>query len=273
LEKSKAKILPFKRNNWQILSGSDIKIIGVVLMIMDHLHQIFIAQGVPYWFSWFGRPVASMFIFLCAEGFYYTRNKKKYLLRLLAGFLFMSAMNRVLGTVMFMEEVALINNIFGTLFVSAFYMGMIDLFRRSAQEKKAWKLFLALGGVLLPILAGLGLIAALGAENRTAVTILLFIPSPLIVEGGFALVIMGVLFYILRKYRLAQIGVLVLISAISWFTAVSPEGVRDFQWLMVFAVIPLILYGGKRGRRDKYFFYVFYPAHVYLFYLIAWLIR
>jgi hypothetical protein len=34
-----------------------------------------------------------------------------------------------------------------------------------------------------------------------------------------------------------------------------------------------MLYNGKRGSGSKYFFYIFYPAHIYLLYLIAWLIR
>jgi hypothetical protein len=273
LENRETKILPFKRHRWQILNGSGIKIIGTVLMVLDHLHQMFILRGAPDWLNWFGRPAAPLFIFLCAEGFYYTRDRKRYLLLLLIGSLFMSTMNRILTSVMFMEEVALINNIFGTLFLSTFYMGMIDLLRQGAGEKKPGRVLLALGGMLLPLLAGLGLLAALAAENRTALVILLFVPNPLSAEGGFAMIIMGILFYMLRKYRFAQVGVLIIISTLSWFTTMSPAGVPDAQWLMVLAIIPIILYNGSRGRQGKYFFYVFYPAHIYLFYTIAWLIR
>lgn len=39
------------------------------------------------------------------------------------------------------------------------------------------------------------------------------------------------------------------------------------------AVIPLALYSGDRGKlKLKYFFYIFYPAHLGLLYLIAHLI-
>jgi hypothetical protein len=55
-----------------------------------------------------------------------------------------------------------------------------------------------------------------------------------------------------------------------WF---ATRGSSDFQWLMVFAAIPLFLYNGKRGRGGKYFFYIFYPAHIYLFYVIAWFLN
>ena len=36
-----------------------------------------------------------------------------------------------------------------------------------------------------------------------------------------------------------------------------------FQIWAVFAAVPLFFYNGKRGRRmPRYFFYVFYPAHL-----------
>jgi hypothetical protein len=253
-----------------ILSGTAIKIIGVILMTMDHLHEMFISQGVPNWFIYFGRPVATLFIFLCAEGFYYTHSKRRYLLQLLAGFLFMTGMNHILSTVMPIREIALFNNIFSTLFMAAFYMWMVDLFRKGIKEKKAKFIFLALGGMFIPFIIGFLVLVALNASSYTAVTILSFIPNPISAEGGFILVIMGVLFYLLRKYRLAQAGLVLLMSAISWYT-MRPDG--SFQWLMAAAVIPILLYSGKRGRGGKYFFYIFYPVHIYLFYMIAWFLR
>jgi hypothetical protein len=236
-------------------------------MTIDHLHQMFIAQGAPDWLGWFGRPVAAMFLFLCAEGFFYTHSKKRYILQLLGGFLFMSAMNRLLSALMPVEHIALINNIFGTLFLAAFYMWMIDRLREGFKEKSPVKILSAIGGFLLPFVVSFAMILALQSENRIAALILLFIPSPISVEGGFVLVFMGVFFYLLRKYRLAQAALVLLIGALIWYSSKDPG---DIQWLMVFALIPLLLYNGKRGKGGKYFFYVFYPAHIYLFYCIAW---
>jgi hypothetical protein len=90
------------------------------------------------------------------------------------------------------------------------------------------------------------------------------------VEGGFVLVLMGLGFYLLRKYRLAQAALILVIGALSWYSSKDSGG---FQWLMVFAVIPLLLYNGERGKGGKYFFYIFYPAHIYLFYCIAWFLN
>jgi hypothetical protein len=257
---------------WQILSGTGVKIAGIILMTLDHLHQMFIAQGAPQWLNWFGRPVATMFLFLCAEGFFYTRSRKHYMLQLLGGFFFMTVMNRILSAAMPMEHISLINNIFGTLFLAAFYMWLIDCIREGAKEKRPLKVVSAAAGMILPVLVSLALVLALQSKNQIAVLVLLFIPSILSVEGGFVLVLIGVLFYILRKYRLAQAVMVLVISAFTWYSAKDSPAAGEAQWLMVFALVPLFLYNGRRGRGGKYFFYIFYPAHIYLLYCAAWFI-
>ena len=45
------------------------------------------------------------------------------------------------------------------------------------------------------------------------------------------------------------------------------------QWMMVFSIIPLCFYNGKRGRGDKNFFYIFYPTHIYVLYIAASLLH
>jgi hypothetical protein len=45
------------------------------------------------------------------------------------------------------------------------------------------------------------------------------------------------------------------------------------QWFSLLALIPLALYSGKRGRLPlKYFFYLYYPLHLLVIRLIAWML-
>ncbi|MDR1177508.1 MAG: hypothetical protein LBK64_01635, partial [Spirochaetaceae bacterium] len=153
------------------------------------------------------------------------------------------------------------------------YMWIIDCFREGFNEKRPAKILSAAGAFLLPLVVSLVMFLVLQSGNHRAILFLFFIPSPLFVEGGLVLVFTGAAFYLLRKYRLAQAALVLVISALTWYS--SGKGAGNFQWLMVFAVIPLLLYNGKRGKGGiggKYFFYIYYPAHIYLLYFAAWVI-
>lgn len=64
-------------NKRKSLTTFDLKVIGLVLMVFDHIHQMFAGAGVPGWFNWLGRPVATIFFFVSVEGFTHTHDKKK----------------------------------------------------------------------------------------------------------------------------------------------------------------------------------------------------
>ncbi|MDR2356300.1 MAG: conjugal transfer protein TraX, partial [Clostridiales Family XIII bacterium] len=241
------------------LTGGGLKFMGVILMVFDHLHQMFFMFGVPDWFTWIGRLVAPLFLFMCAEGFHYTRSRKRYMLLLFAGFEFMNLASHALRTALPNEEVMLINNIFGTMFLSAFYMWMVDMLRTGIREKKPAKLALAVGLTLLSLLIGFGGLALLSAPAFFAspyagrlFLLINMIPNVFLTEGGWALVLLAVLFYICREKRLLQVLALVAIGLLT----LTGGGV---QWMMIFAAIPILLYNGARGKGNKYFFYIFYP--------------
>jgi hypothetical protein len=245
------------------LTGGAIKIIGVILMIFDHLHQMFYAHGTPDWFTWLGRPVLPIFLFMCAEGFHYTRSRREYLLRLFICFEFMNAANTALSSAMPNENVMLINNVFGTMLLTAVYLLFTDMLRDGVREKRAGKVAASVLLMLFPVVYTLALVLLMGALPRQMGIALIFIPNLLAVEGGPSAIVLGVLFYVFRDKRVMQMIILSALSALSFKTAAGA------QWMMIFASIPLLLYNGKRGNGNKYFFYIFYPAHIYLFYIIA----
>ncbi|WP_244856961.1 TraX family protein [Oceanobacillus sp. J11TS1] len=42
-----------------------------------------------------------------------------------------------------------------------------------------------------------------------------------------------------------------------------------YQWFMIAALPLILLYNGKKGIGLKYFFYIFYPAHIIILYFIG----
>ena len=67
------------------LSGTALKIIALVLMVLDHIHYFFEFTGlVPEWFSMVARLSAPLFLFCTVEGFAHTHDRKRYFLRIWA---------------------------------------------------------------------------------------------------------------------------------------------------------------------------------------------
>lgn len=259
---------------WQIFDATTIKLIAVILMFVDHIYQMWAHTGAPMWLDIFGRPVFPMFLCLAAESFHYTRSKKKYLTRLLLASWGMLIFTTLLERAVPNENIILMNNAFSTFFMAGLYMLFWDWLVEGIRNKSPQKIIKAILFALIPILSAIPLFAAgMLASNENIPPLVLwllmwigiFIPNIMTVEGGYSLVILGLLYYIFRKHRFVQIITLLLFSAIIYIG--NPVG--SIQWLMCLAAIPIALYNGERGRGMKNFFYIFYPAHIGLLYLIS----
>lgn len=260
------------KKKWQFLDGTTMKLVAALLMLSSHIHQMYAWEGAPLWLDKIARPVFPMFLFLAAESFHYTRDRKKYLKRLLLASWGMTLLTYTVQRVLPNPNAVLMNNAFSTFFVAVLYMQFWDWFVEGIKEKKAGKVVKALLCCLIPVLcaAPLLLLTTLtmkmvlpGGLVRFIVMLTLLIPNIMTAEGGIAMVALGVFFYIFRKHRVLQVLILLLLSGVSY----RIDG--GYQWLMCAAALPMLLYNGEKGRGMKNFFYVFYPAHIVILYLIA----
>lgn len=252
------------------LSISAIKYLAAALMVLDHIHQMFYFQGAPLWLSMAGRLVFPLFLFACVEGFAHTRSKKRYLSRLLLGSAAMPVLTTLLQQWISNEQVVLMNNAFSTFFVAGWYMLCWDILTGSGPLGKRFGKALALG--LVPILCTLPLLAVAQLSTmeavplpllRVLITLALMFPSPLTCEGGAAMAALGMAFYIFRRHRAIQLAALLLLSGITYIIS------GGYQWMMGFAAGILLLYNGQRGNGSRRFFYLFYPGHLAILYLLS----
>jgi hypothetical protein len=262
-----------QRKPWEIFTGSQLKFIAAALMLLDHAHQMFIDQA-PLWFNDLGRLVAPIFLFTLAEGFHYTRSKGKYMLRLFLGSAFMIVASALIQEALPSQTIVLSNNIFATMLTAAVYMLGVDLVKASRRDHCGKKLFLAIWLFLAPLLVTAAAFFAISNDNLIrnnsillviALHVFSAIPNLLLVEGGVILVALALLFYIFRGKPLLQTAALLLASVPSWIQGGN-------QGLMALAGIFILMYNGQKGKGNKWFFYIFYPAHIYILYILSMLL-
>ena len=261
----------------KISNATNLKYLAVALMFLDQIYQMFGSMGAPIWLTMLGRLSFPIFLFLAADSFHYTHDRMAFLRRLLYMSWFMIIGNAIIGSIFHNGSIGLTNNAFSTFFITGIFIYSWDLLFKGLRDKSYRELIQGMGVFLLPILSAIP-VAVLGGIFETpngnpfvahSVAFLLsLVPSVIMVEGGFVMVILGLLFYIFRTNRMAQIIVLAFISVIAHLF--DPTGV---QWMMIFAAIPMYFYNGKRGSGNKNFFYIFYPAHIYLLWILASLFR
>ena len=106
-----------------------------------------------------------------------------------------------------------------------------------------------------------------------------FIISPWTVDYTLLFVLMGVLMYFARN-KYGKAAVLIGFSMLCYFgSKLVWDGSAFGDWLcfdtpfhtvlsalqsrMILAAPIMLLYNGKKGRSDKWFFYLYYPLHRY----------
>lgn len=248
------------------LNASALKWLALCCMVADHVAYFF---GLPVPLRWVGRLAAPIFLFLVVEGFCHTHDLKKYLLRMYAVAAGMGCINAVLAAAGGWREDHLTptNSI-----CSTFFLLLVMLYGARLLEERhpAGLLFM-----VAPFAVHYTVAALLdGSAAKLLLTTVL--PSPIYSEGGVSFLAMGLLLYLLRSCRRWQLGGFAAATLAFFVLPYLAAGATTswmlfagYQWMQIFAVIPLVLYSGEKGRSPRWFFYLFYPAHIYLLYFIS----
>lgn len=243
------------------ISGSTLKLIAVIAMLIDHTaavvveHMIFQLHSYITWSMVFtdpfvtvywimriiGRLAFPIYIFLLIQGLEHTRNKWKYLLRLFL--------------------LALISEI---PFDFAFNLSSRQVFSGKIIEFTYQNVFFTLT---------IGLLTIIGMQSIEKTK--LNIGLKILIDFVFTVLGMGLAFLLQTDY--GEIGVLAIVMMYllrrqpMWAVAATCVVLLFSSYLEISAfliLLPLAFYNGKRGWKLKWVFYIFYPVHL----LVLWLI-
>lgn len=232
------------------LTGSTLKLIAMASMLIDHIGLVIIGRmlAAGAWRDWnltnaalyhayticrmLGRIAFPIFCFLLAEGFVHTRDVKKYALRLMI-FALISEIPFDLVLKSKLWDFTY-QNVFFTLAIGLVVLIAYQWVQTKAFPNRFWKYFFE----ILVIAAGMAAAEQLHTDYGA--------------KGVLAIV----MFYFLRGnrfYQTAGVGLLFMnkISAL-------------------FAFFPILMYNGKRGIKMKWAFYLFYPLHLLMLFVICY---
>lgn len=252
-------------------------------MLIDHIGE-FIPQS-PVWFRYIGRLSAPLFFYCSTWGFYYTSNRKRYLLRLYILGLLMSLGNIILSFFVG-KGTPISNNIFVTIFLSC-----LTVFLFEAADH--WKIRIRYIAILLFQQLAAFILCAIFAEflciPRSIDTYMLYygygalFGSIIFCEGSILFVFFFIIMYLFKEkpmYLSVFTGLfsifLTLLIRRTYYMRGPISYLVPFdryQGFMILVIPFFFLYNGKKGKNYKWFYYLFYPLHIWGLYIAGCMIK
>lgn len=225
------------------LNSNHLKIIAIIAMTIDHVTDLiypsFPAQPLPIALHIIGRLTAPIMWFFIAEGYHYTRNIKKYMFRLgifaiISHFTYCFAFG--LNFIPFKTGVFNQTSVIYPLFVSVLVLWLQDSELKKINKVIKNVLIFALIWSAFPAdWSCIAVLAIIGIYRN---------------RGN------------LKKQTIAMMMWVLLYAVVSFFFVSKIYGIIE---LFVILVYPFMKrYNGQRGKAMwlKWFFYIYYPAHL-----------
>lgn len=231
-----------------------IKYIAMVTMLLNHIAHVFLTRGTVLHevFEDVGYFTAPVMCYFLVEGYAYTRSKFNYGMRLLI-FTVISQLPFYLALRMGVAGLPFTMNMFYTLFCS-----FLILVAREKIQNLRWR----------GVACGLLILVTIIGDWQIFAALLVYLLAE---DWGdkkkmmrhYCMIALIYCLFIIRNYMWAEYGL----------PASVFHGVLGCLGIVAAGVTVLFLYNGKRaayGRNfSKWFFYLFYPAHLLALYLVS----
>ncbi len=209
------------------MSSFALKTLAVIAMLIDHIGYTFFPS--EDLFRIIGRIAFPLFAFQVALGFKHTKDRNKYILRMLIIAIISQIPHQLL--------LSIYNSKFSLNVCFTFLLALLIL--KSLEDvKPIWSKILC----LIPLFV-----------------ISYFLKYEYYIYG----ILLVITFYYTYKNPLLMLAWVFILTNVY---AAYRNSVLIFYSIV--ALIPIAFYNGKKGKDLKYFFYAFYPVHMLVLYLI-----
>ena len=236
------------------ISSAGLHMLAMALMLCDHLWATIIPGN--NWLTCIGRLAFPIFAFMLVEGYFHTRNLKKYALRLLI----FALISEIPFNLMYISSpfYPLHQNVIWTLLIGLWMIHLNE--KAKTGSKPVLASLVRIGTVFLGVLLGIVSFADYNAAGVLMILVFYFFRGK---SWWCYLGQLAGMYYI--NFEMLK-GLMFPISFLGWNFEIPQQG---------FAILSLVfiwLYQGRKGYSSKWFqqlCYWFYPGHM----LLLWLFR
>lgn len=227
--------------NKKLFSTTSLKLIAVISMFIDHLAAVFYPElltnkSLYLLMRIIGRIAFPLFAFVLVEGFSHTRNRKRYIQRM---FIFALLTEPIFDLAFTGQLVSWQQqNVMFTFTIGLF---VLNLFERYKLRNEAASFFVLILGIIVADL--------LRVDYR-----------------GFGIVMIMMMYFLRNNRSLVLLSIVILNLLITGFQFKTLE--TSLQAFGGLSILFIHFYNEKRGAPLKYFFYLFYPVHLLLLYVV-----
>ena len=241
----------------KILNSNQLKLIAIIAMTVDHIAWAMFdgypSALLPLVMHIIGRLTCPIMCYFIAEGYHYTRNINKYTFRLFA-FAFVSHFAYIFASNDFVDFKSFI----------PFYYGNF-LNQTSVMWSLAW-------GLVMLRIADSKRIKSIYKVLLVILICIITLPSDWSCIAALCIMAIGTNRGNFRKQMSWMIFYVALYSLVYFFAIDKAYGI--LQMGVVLSIPVIAMYNGKRGKNPKinkfmkWFFYIFYPLHLFVIGLI-----
>ena len=234
------------------MTANKLKLLACLSMLIDHITFMFVPRYTDivtgteniWWYigRGLGRSAFIIFAFLLVEGFFLTKDLKKYVLRMSLFAVIAEAPFDLLSNGTLDESTWLSHQNVLILFVLGLILMYVILYIEKLFAEKSMPKYYILSACACALF---GLAAYF-----------------LRLDHGYPGLILVLIFFFFRKS-----GKRLIIAVTVWAFICIPLG-QMLEWAGLIALIPIMMYNGEKGKGSKWFFYIFYPAHMLVLGLI-----